>query len=118
MTDIGAPTSYLALAEGTPVVAGDGADVGTVRHVLAVPDDDIFDGLILDTPAGARFADASLVDALHERQVRLTLDGRAAQELPEPSERPSALSASPDDTADSELSRKLRRAWDYLSGNY
>lgn len=118
MSDLGQPTSYLALAEGTPVVASDGADVGTVQHVLAVPDDDIFDGLILDTPQGTRFADAALVGELHERQVRLTLDARAAGELPEPSESPSALAASPDDTADSDLSRKLRRAWDYLSGNY
>lgn len=118
MSDLGAPTSYLALADGTPVVASDGSEVGTVRHVLAVPDDDIFDGLILDTPGGSRFADASLVDALHERQVRLTLDARAARELPEPAESAPALSATPDDTADSDLSRKLRRAWDYLSGNY
>jgi hypothetical protein len=28
------------------------------------------------------------------------------------------MSAEPDDVAESELERKLRRAWDLLSGNY
>jgi len=42
----------------------------------------------------------------------------AADELPEPSDNPATLEASPDDTAPDDLKDKLRRAWDYLSGNY
>ena len=41
-----------------------------------------------------------------------------AGRLPEPSANPAAMSATPDDTAESDLERKLRRAWDLISGNY
>jgi hypothetical protein len=49
--------------------------------------------------------------------VTLTLDAAAVEQLPEPSENPAELSADPDDTQ-SPLTRKLRRAWDMISGNY
>ena len=48
----------------------------------------------------------------------LGLDRSAAEHLPEPSANPATMSATPDDTAEGELERKLRRAWDYISGNY
>jgi hypothetical protein len=48
----------------------------------------------------------------------LRLDATAAESLPEPSENPAALAADPSDTAPDGLDDKLRRAWDYLSGNY
>jgi hypothetical protein len=82
--DLGAPSSYLALAEGTPVLAGDGARVGTVAEVRADPDADIFDGLVVDTDSGPRFAEAALVGEIFERGVVLTLDADAASRLPEP----------------------------------
>jgi hypothetical protein len=118
MSGPGAPISYLTLAEGTPVVTSDGRRIGTVHHVLAVPEDDIFDGLIVDTADGMRFVDAPLVDTIYEREVRLGIDSDAARTLPEPSENPAALEATPDDIPESNLTLKLRRAWDYLSGNY
>jgi hypothetical protein len=119
--DLGNPISYLVLADGTPVLASDGQEVGQVEHVLADPDADVFDGVIVDMragPGGHRFADADLVDAIHERGVVLALDAEAAARLPEPAENPATLSADPDDTAPDTLSDKLRRAWDYLSGRY
>ena len=119
MTDHGPPTSYLALAEGTPVVTRDGHEIGSVRHVLAATDKDVFDGLILDTPDGTRFADASIVGDLYERQACLTIDRHAAAQLPEPRENPVALTVGPDDlAADDGLGDKLRRAWDRISGSY
>ena len=118
MSDPGPPTSYLALAEGTRVVSSDGHEIGTVRHVLAVPDDDVFDGIVIDTPDGMRFADAPIVGDLYEHEARLRVDARAAGSLPSPSENPAALDVDPDDVDGSNLSEKLRRAWDYLSGNY
>jgi hypothetical protein len=48
----------------------------------------------------------------------LAMTASAADELPEPSDNPATLEASPDDTAPDDLKDKLRRAWDYLSGNY
>jgi uncharacterized protein YrrD len=119
--DLGNPASYLVLADGTPVLSSDGQAVGKVEHVLADADADVFDGLIVDMragPGGHRFADASQVASIHERGVVLTLDASAAEQLPEPSENPATLAADPDDTAPDDLKDKLRRAWDYLSGNY
>jgi uncharacterized protein YrrD len=116
--DLGNPTSYLVLAEGTPVMSSEGAKIGTVEHVLADPETDVFDGVIVDMrsgPGGHRFADASDVDGIYERGVVLRVD---ADRLPEPAENPAALDTGPEDTVPDDLEDKLRRAWDYLSGNY
>ena len=116
--DRGAPMSYLTLEPGTPVFAADGAEVGRVEHVLADPDADIFDGLVIDARGGHRFADAAEVAEIAVGGVTLALDGAGVERLPEPSENPAAMSADPDDTAETDLTRKLRRAWDKISGNY
>jgi hypothetical protein len=116
--DLGDPISYLVLEAGTPVMSADGRQLGTVEHVLADAGTDVFDGLIVDTQSGHRFADASQIDTIHERGVVLGLDAHAAARLPEPSENPAAMGADPDDVTPDGLDDKLRRAWDYLSGNY
>ena len=116
--DLGNPASYLVLADGTPVLSSDGREVGTVEHVLADADSDVFDGVVVDMRTGHRFADASLVEAIYEHGVVLAMSASAAEELPEPSDNPATLEASPDDTVPDDLKDKLRRAWDYLSGNY
>jgi hypothetical protein len=119
--DLGAPMSYLTLERGTPVFSADGQRLGLVEHVLADADADVFDGLVIDARAGAggwRFADAREVAAIHERGVQLGLDARAAERLPEPSENPGTMAAGPDETARDDLGDKLRRAWNWLSGNY
>ena len=121
MRDLGDPTSYLQLEEGTPVLSADGEEVGRVEHVLADANADIFDGLIIDTragPGGWRFADATQVAALHERGVLLALDAAAARALPEPRQNPATITATPDDAAPDTLADKLHRAWDWLSGRY
>src|SRR6185295_186316 len=38
MEDLGAPASYLTLAEGMPVYSSDGEELGKIEHVLADPD--------------------------------------------------------------------------------
>jgi C-terminal processing protease CtpA/Prc len=92
--------------------------------VLADEAEDVFDGIIIDTrsgPGGHRFADADAVAEIHEHGVVLKLDRRASESLPEPSANPAVMS---DDPADpqrgegGEIQDKLRRAWDFLSGNY
>jgi len=117
MADLGPPTSYLAVPEGVPVLASDGTEVGTLTHVLAEEDKDVFDGLVIDAE-GHRFVDAPEVDRLFERGVTLKLTAEQAASLPEPSENPAVMGADPDDSAESELTRKLRSAWDRISGNY
>jgi hypothetical protein len=122
--DLGAPASYLTLEAGVPVFSSDGGKIGEVAHVLAEPGADMFDGLVIDAsplPGGHRFVDAPQVDRIYERGVVLTLEADAAERLPEPSENPAALRATPDDVpADQaeELADKLRRAWDRISGKY
>jgi hypothetical protein len=118
MEDLGAPSSYLVLQPGAAVYTSDGKKVGEVEHVLAVPGDDIFDGIVLDTsvlPGGHRFVDAPEVDEIFERGVVLGIDAAAVEELPEPSANPGVLEAGPGDTVDGKHD-KLRRAWDLISG--
>src|SRR5213596_786182 len=121
MEDLGAPSSYLALGAGVPVYSSDGRQLGAVEHVLAVPDDDIFDGIVLDTsvlPGGHRFVDAPEVETIHERGVVLKIDAAAAEKLPAPEANPGELRANPADADESAAMEKLRRAWDYISGSY
>jgi len=121
VSGLGDPTSYLELPDGVPVLASDGRQIGTVAHVLADEDNDIFDGLVIDTPLGRgghRFADATQVDRLYTGGAVLALDAAAAERLREPSENPAVLEADPDDTAPDDLGDKLKRAWAWISGNY
>ncbi|HEX3173881.1 MAG TPA: hypothetical protein VHQ43_06660 [Solirubrobacterales bacterium] len=119
MDDLGAPASFLTLSKGVSVYSSDGTEVGEVEYVLAVPGDDIFDGIVLDTsalPGGRRFVDAPEVAAIHERGVVLALDAAACEQLPEPSANPGALEAGSADMAPGGKHDKLRRAWDMISG--
>jgi hypothetical protein len=119
MEDLGAPSSYLLLADGLAVYSSDGKPLGRVEHVLEVPEDDIFDGFVIDTsvlPGGHRFVDAPEVEAIFERGVVLKIDAAAAERLPEPSANPGALEVGPDDMVPDGRHEKLRRAWDLISG--
>jgi uncharacterized protein YrrD len=118
--DLGAMISYMTLETGTPVYASDGKEVGKVEHVLADFDEDIFDGIVLDTsvlPGGHRFVDAPEVVEIHERGVVLAVDSAGAEALPEPDKNPAAMDVDPGaEKGQTLLTDKLRRAWDLLSG--
>ena len=122
MEDLGAPSSYLELGKGTECFTSDWEKVWKVEHVLAVPEDDIFDGIVLDTsvlPGGHRFVDAPEVEEIFERGVLLKIDREQADSLPEPGANPAALEVTAEDLTDpeeGELKRKLRHAWDRISG--
>jgi hypothetical protein len=119
--DLGNQVSYLVVPEGADVVSSDGRKVGTVEHVLSVPEADVFDGVIVDMrdgPGGHRFADAYQIASCHERGVVLALTAEDAEKLPEPAENPASMDTGPDDVTPDGLEDKLKRAWDYLSGNY
>jgi len=119
--EYGEPTSYLAFGPGPDVVSSDGQVVGKVEHVLAVPDDDIFDGLVIDTragPGGLRFVDADQVDELYERAAVLKITAAEADALPKPAPAPGAMESHGVEDTESSLQRKLHRAWDLISGNY
>ena len=82
--DEGLPIAYEVLDSGVPVYASGGEQVGTVDHVVAAPEQDIFHGVVMRTEAGQRFIDADRVGALHERGVDLRIDAAAAAALPAP----------------------------------
>ena len=68
-----------------PVTASDGKRVGTVHHVVAAPEKDIFHGIVIATGgSGRRFVQAADVASIHEGGVELSIDSAAALELPEP----------------------------------
>lgn len=75
--------SYKVLEPGTPVLDREGGEIGRVRDVLENEAEHIFDGLVLDTPAGQRFVDAPEVARITAAKVVLTLDAEGAAKLPE-----------------------------------
>ncbi len=119
--DFGLPISYEVLDRGTPVYSRDGEEVGTVAHVLAAEDADIFEGIVIVEHRGRgghRFVEADDIDDMYERAVMLKLDREAAERLPEPSANPAAMHVDPAQGVSGPLADKLRRAWDYVSGRY
>ena len=123
MADYGAPSSYRALAGGTPIYSSDGVKLGEVEHLLADEDTDIFDGIVIDRsvlPGGHRFVDASQVAEIYERGVVLTVDAAGAEKLPQPEKSAPAMEVTGEDFVerewDDELEGKLKKAWDFLSG--
>jgi hypothetical protein len=86
MTD-DAPISYEAAARGTPVLSSAGTQIGTLEHVLEVPELDVFGGIVIATPAGLRFIgfiDADYVRQITRGYIRCSLDDTQAAQLTPP----------------------------------
>ncbi len=119
MSDLGYPISYEALDPGTPVLSSDGQVVGHVVHVLSDEAEDVFDGVVIQLgDDGHRFADADDVASIHERGLTLRQTAAECESLHEPSANPAVLRDDPTAGPGSSIERKLRRAWDLISGNY
>ncbi len=119
--EAGEPASYLTLEEGAEVFSSDGERVGAGQHVLADPEIDIFDGLVIDVqpgPGGLRFVDAPQVGEVREGAVVLALPAARVAELHEPSDNPAVIEHHGEEDSESPLQGKLKRAWDLISGNY
>ena len=76
--------SYKAAVVGTPVLSTSGAQIGTLEHVLEVPDLDLFDGIVIATHAGLRFIDADQVREITRSHIQSSLDDTEASQLPPP----------------------------------
>jgi len=83
MTDDG-PISYQAAVRGTPVLSSAGTKIGTLEHVLEVPEVDVFDGFVIATDGGLRFVDADLVQVITRSYIRCAVDDTKARQLPQP----------------------------------
>jgi hypothetical protein len=118
--DYGEPASYLTLKEGTEVVSSDDENVGTVQHVLADEEEDVFDGIVIDTqlgPGGLHFVDAPQVRECFERAVQLAIPASEVPGLPKPTPNPAVMESHGVEDSESPLRAKLHRAWDLISGN-
>ncbi len=82
--DCGSPIAYLVLEPGTAVYASDHSRIGKVEHVLFVPEEDVFDGIVVETGDGPRFVDATDIDRIYERCVITALTAEQARALPPP----------------------------------
>jgi hypothetical protein len=82
--DEGFPIAYQVLEKDVAVYASGGELVGTVHHVVAAPEQDIFHGIVLNVGHSRRFVAADQIASLHEHGVDLKIDEAAAAALPEP----------------------------------
>jgi hypothetical protein len=76
--------SYQAVPTGVPVLTASGQEIGTLEHVLQIPEEDLFDGLVVATPDGLRFVDADQVGTITATAVHSTVDDAAVASLPAP----------------------------------
>ncbi len=118
--ELGSPVSYEVLAPGTAVFSSDHRQIGSVAHVLADEAADIFDGIVIAEHLGAghRFADADDIAEIHEHGVLLKLSAQASEQLPRPTANPAVMRDDPSNPPSHGMAAKLRRAWDYVSGDY
>ncbi len=83
--DDGHAVHYRALERGVPVFSSDEVEVGKVADVLDNYREHIFDGIVIETPAGdLRFVDAPEVGRTAELAVTLTITAVQAAQLPPP----------------------------------
>jgi hypothetical protein len=102
MQDDARRISYQALGKGVPVRASGGEVIGTVEHVLEVPELDVFDGIVVNTSDGLRFADADQIAEITDRYVVLRLPAGDAERLGRP-DVPAVYRADPSEHAGGSL---------------
>lgn len=84
MTDDGIPIAYSALQKGVPVVSASGREFGKVEHVLEIPAEDLFDGIVVTTDAGLKFVDRDQIELITTARVRCVLTDEEAAALEPP----------------------------------
>ena len=70
------PISYLALEVGTLVQTSSGKTIGTVEHVLQIPEESFFDGIVVATDQGLRFVDRDQILQITRSVVHCETDRR------------------------------------------
>jgi hypothetical protein len=121
--------SYQGVTPGVPVLTKDGEQFGILEHVLEVPEEDIFEGIVVWTggsawldrriqrdlgkgeasaarrlellqPEHLRFVDADHVEAITVGYIRCALDSAEATALPPPARNTPVFYANAIDQAD------------------
>jgi len=107
--DCGSPIAYLVLRPGTGVYTSEHEQIGTVERVLFVQEEDVFDGIVMQTGDGLRFLDADQVDRIYERCVMTTLGSEDAKALPPPSTAPPVYTVDPAQGQGTSFSARFHR---------
>ena len=84
MTDPATPIAYGALEKGTVMLTRSGRQFGTVEHVLQIPEEDLFDGIVTATEHGLRFVDRDQIEVITTAYVRCAITDEEAAALPLP----------------------------------
>ena len=85
VSDDAEPVSYEGVPLGVPVLSASGQQFGTLKKVLEIPSEDLFDGVIVKTEHGKRFVDRDQIDEITTEYIKCNLDDAATANLPEPS---------------------------------
>lgn len=88
MADEATPIAYTGLHKGTPMLSRSGRRFGTVEHVLEIPEEDLFDGIVTATDHGLRFVDRDQIGEITTAWVRCDLTDEQVAELPAPEGNP------------------------------
>jgi len=78
------PISYHGATRGTPVLSTSGKTIGTLEHVLAVSDLDVFEGIVIATHHGIRFVDADDIAEITTTHITSSLNDEQAARLSPP----------------------------------
>jgi len=65
-----------------------GHQFGVVVRVLEIPEQDLFDGIVVETADGTRFVDADQVEVITTGYVTCNISDEESAKLPEPSGSP------------------------------
>jgi hypothetical protein len=84
VTDPGIPIAYGALEKGTAMLTRSGRQFGRVEHVLQIPEEDLFDGIVTATEQGLRFVDRDQIEEITSAHVRCVITDEEAAALPAP----------------------------------
>jgi hypothetical protein len=84
MADEAVPIAYSALEKGVPLLGQSGRQFGTVEHVLHIPAEDLFDGIVVATHAGLRFVDRDQIREITTAYVRCAISDDQIAALPAP----------------------------------
>jgi hypothetical protein len=101
--------SYMALTPGTRVLSSDGSLVGEVERVLDIPELDLFDGIVIETPNGDRFVDRDHVTRITTAAVYCAFTAEEASSLPVPDSAPTFRADPRQDGSRSIMGRMKRK---------
>jgi hypothetical protein len=88
VSDNAQPVAYEGVPLGVPMLSSTGQEFGTLEKVLEIPEEDLFDGVIVKTRHGRRFVDRDQITEITTEFIRCDLDDEAVANLPEPSGTP------------------------------